>query len=334
MAERLGSGAGDIEHAARALRAGRLVAFPTETVYGLGAVATNDRAVAAIFAAKGRPRFNPLIVHVTDAAAARALVRWNDTAGRLAAHFWPGALTLVLPRAEGCPLSLLVSAGGDTVGLRAPAHPVAQALLEATVLPVAAPSANPAGRISPTTADHVEANLGDRIDLILDGGPCPVGIESTVLDVTGDPPRLLRPGGVTREALEAVVGPLAGPAPASDTDRPRAPGQLASHYAPARPLRLDATEVSADEALLAFGPHPLPGAARTLNLSPSSDLVEAAANLFAMLRALDRPELRAIAVMPVPDRGLGEAICDRLRRAAAGAGAAPNARDGPVASRV
>jgi L-threonylcarbamoyladenylate synthase len=334
VAERLGSGAGDIERAARALRAGRLVAFPTETVYGLGAVATNDRAVAAIFAAKGRPRFNPLIVHVTDAAAARALVRWNDTAKRLASHFWPGALTLVLPRAEGCPLSLLVSAGGDTVGLRAPAHPVAQALLAATVLPVAAPSANLAGRVSPTTADHVEDALGDQIDLILDGGPCPIGVESTVLDLTGDPPRLLRPGGVTREALEAVVGPLAGPAPTSDTDRPRSPGQLASHYAPARPLRLDAIAVSADEALLAFGPHPLAGAARTLNLSPKGDLAEAAANLFAMLRALDRPELRAIAVMPVPDRGLGEAICDRLRRAAAGGGAAPNARGGAVASRV
>ncbi|MGH6905357.1 MAG: L-threonylcarbamoyladenylate synthase, partial [Geminicoccaceae bacterium] len=183
MARRLGTSAGEIEEAARALRAGRLVAFPTETVYGLGAIATNDRAVAAIFAAKGRPRFNPLIVHVTDAPAARALARWNDVALRLAAQFWPGALTLVLPRAEGCPLTLLVSAGGDTVALRAPAHPVAQALLEATVLPVAAPSANPAGQVSPTTADHVEAGLGAAIDIILDGGPCPLGLESTVLDV-------------------------------------------------------------------------------------------------------------------------------------------------------
>jgi L-threonylcarbamoyladenylate synthase len=332
VAERLGSDEEDIERAAQALRAGRLVAFPTETVYGLGAVATNDRAVAAIFAAKGRPRFNPLIVHVTDAVAARALARWNDTALRLAAHFWPGALTLVLPRAEGCPLSLLVSAGSATVGLRAPAHPIAQALLAATVLPVAAPSANPAGRVSPTTADHVEANLGDQVDLVLDGGPCPIGVESTVLEVTGPLPRLLRPGGVTREALEAVVGPLAGPAPAPDADRPRSPGQLASHYAPARPLRLDATAVGADEALLAFGPHPLRGAARTLNLSSKGDLAEAAANLFAMLRALDQPELRAIAVMPVPDRGLGEAICDRLRRAAAGG--APIERQRPVASSV
>jgi L-threonylcarbamoyladenylate synthase len=316
VAKRLGTTAGEIEEAAQALRAGRLVAFPTETVYGLGAIATNDRAVAAIFAAKGRPRFNPLIVHVTDAAAARALARWNDTALHLAGQFWPGALTLVLTRAAGCPLSLLVSAGGDTVALRAPAHPIAQGLLEATVLPVAAPSANPAGRVSPTTADHVEAGLGAAIDIILDGGPCAIGLESTVLDVTAAP-RLLRPGGVTREALEAVLGPLADPGTPAGADPRRSPGQLASHYAPARPLRLDATAVGADEALLAFGPRPLPGAARTLNLSPSGDLAEAAANLFAMLRALDLPEVRAIAVMPVPGRGLGEAIRDRLRRAAA-----------------
>jgi L-threonylcarbamoyladenylate synthase len=219
VVRRLGTGAGDIEQAARALRSGRLVAFPTETVYGLGAVATNDRAVAAIFAAKGRPRFNPLIVHVTDASAARALVRWNAAAERLAARFWPGALSLVLPRAEGCPLSLLVSAGGDTVALRAPAHPAARALLAATVLPVAAPSANPAGQVSPTTAEHVAAGLGDRIDLIVDGGPCPIGVESTVLDVSCTPPRLLRPGGVTRAALETVIGPVIGPVPSGATDR-------------------------------------------------------------------------------------------------------------------
>jgi len=317
VARRLGTSAREIEEAARALRAGRLVAFPTETVYGLGAIATNDRAVAAIFAAKGRPRFNPLIVHVADVAAARALARWNDVAERLAAQFWPGALTLVLPRAEGCPLSLLVSAGGGTVGLRAPAHPVAQALLAATVLPVAAPSANPAGRVSPTTADHVEAGLGEAVALVLDGGPCPIGLESTVVDVTSTPPRLLRPGGVTREALAAAVGPLADPGTPSGTAGRRSPGQLPSHYAPARPLRLDATSVAADEALLAFGPRPLPGAGRTLNLSASGDLAEAAANLFAMLRALDLPQFRTIAVMPVPAQGLGEAIRDRLRRAAA-----------------
>jgi L-threonylcarbamoyladenylate synthase len=316
VVERLGTSAGDIEQAARALRSGRLVAFPTETVYGLGAVATNDRAVAAIFAAKGRPRFNPLIVHVTDASAARALTRWNATAERFAARFWPGALTLVLPKAEGCPLSLLVSAGGDTVALRTPAHPAAQALLAATVLPVAAPSANPAGQVSPTTAEHVAAGLGDRIDLIVDGGCCPIGLESTVLDVTCTPPRLLRPGGVTRAALEAAIGPLAGGAASGAGERHRSPGQLDSHYAPTRPLRLDVTAVGADEALLAFGPQPLAGAAKTLNLSSRGDLEEAAANLFAMLRALDRPEFQAIAVMPVPERDLGEAICDRLRRAA------------------
>jgi L-threonylcarbamoyladenylate synthase len=316
VARRLGTSAGDIEQAARALRAGRLVAFPTETVYGLGAVATNDRAVAAIFAAKGRPRFNPLIVHVTDVAAARALVRWSATAERLAARFWPGALTLVLPRVEGCPLSLLVSAGGDTVGLRAPAHPVAQALLAATVLPVAAPSANPAGQVSPTTADHIGAGLGARIDLIVDGGPCPIGVESTVLDLTSAP-RLLRPGGVTREQLERVVGPLAAPELTLGAKELRSPGRLASHYAPTRPLRLEVAAVAADEALLAFGPHPLQGAAMTLNLSEAGDLEEAAANLFAMLRALDRPEHRAIAVMPIPALGLGEAIRDRLLRAAA-----------------
>jgi L-threonylcarbamoyladenylate synthase len=317
VVKRLGTSSREIEEAARALRAGRLVAFPTETVYGLGAIATNDRAVAAIFAAKKRPRFNPLIVHVTDAAAARALARWNDVAARLAAEFWPGALTLVLPRAEGCPLSLLVSARGETIGLRAPGHPVAQALLAATVLPVAAPSANPAGQVSPTTADHVEAGLGQAVDIILDGGACAIGLESTVLDLTSTPPRLLRPGGVTRDALAAAIGPLADSGVPSGTAGRRSPGQLASHYAPARPLRLDASSVDADEALLAFGPHPLPGAARTLNLSASGDLTEAAANLFAMLRALDLPQFRAIAVMPVPAHGLGEAIRDRLRRAAA-----------------
>jgi L-threonylcarbamoyladenylate synthase len=309
-------GAEAIARAARALRAGRLVAFPTETVYGLGAVATEDRAVAAIFAAKRRPRFNPLIVHVADVALARALARWSDPAERLAQRFWPGALTLVLPRAADCPLSLLVSAGAATIGLRWPAHPIAQALLEQVALPVAAPSANPAGRISPTTAQHVAEGLGGEVDIILDGGACPIGVESTVLDLSGAAPLLLRPGGVTRAALEAELGPLGG-APDRTEGALRSPGQLASHYAPVRPLRLDASSVAADEALLAFGPEPLKGAAMTLNLSPHGDLVEAAANLFAMLRALDRPEVRAIAVMRIPAQGLGEAIRDRLVRAAA-----------------
>ena len=312
-----GAGGGEaIARAAQALRAGRLVAFPTETVYGLGAIATDDRAVAAIFAAKRRPRFNPLIVHVADLAAARALASWSEPAERLARRFWPGALTLVLPRAADCPLSLLVSAGGSTVGLRWPAHPIAQALLEQVALPVAAPSANPAGRVSPTTAGHVAEGLGGEVDIILDGGACPIGVESTVVDLCGATPRLLRPGGVTRAALEADLGPLAG-APDQPEGALRSPGQLASHYAPLRPLRLDARSVAPDEALLAFGPAPLAGAALTLNLSPSGDLVEAAANLFAMLRALDRPQVRAIAAMPIPRHGLGEAIRDRLARAAA-----------------
>ena len=316
MAERLGTSRKEIERAAEALRAGRLVAFPTETVYGLGALATDDAAVAAIFAAKRRPRFNPLIAHITGAAAAEPLALWSEAAARLAARFWPGPLTLVLPRAPDSPLSLPMSAGSATVALRAPSHPVAQALLAATGLPVAAPSANPAGRTSPTTADHVEAGLGGRIDLIVDAGPCPVGIESTVLDLTADPPRLLRPGGLPRAMIEADIGALAtGPAP--QADGLPAPGQLASHYAPDRPLRLDARDVAPDEALLAFGPHPWPGAALTLNLSESGDATEAAANLFAMLHQLDRPGVRAIAVMPIPDTGLGEAIRDRLQRAAA-----------------
>jgi L-threonylcarbamoyladenylate synthase len=308
----------DIESAAGALRAGRLVAFPTETVYGLGAVATNDRAVVALFAAKRRPRFNPLIVHVASRAAATSLASWNEAAERLAARFWPGPLTLVLPRAPGCPLSLLVSAGLDTVALRMPAHPIAQALLEATVLPVAAPSANSSGKISPTTADHVAAALGDRVDVILDGGRCPIGLESTVVDLTGPAPRLLRPGGLIRAKLEAEIGPLrSGPTAPKGDDVPLSPGQMASHYAPSRPVRLDARAVGPDEGLLAFGPQPLDGAASTMNLSPSGDLEEAAANLFAMLRALDRPDLRAIAVMPIPGEDLGEAIRDRLARAAA-----------------
>ncbi len=335
MSERLGCAAADIERAARALRAGRLVAFPTETVYGLGAIATDERAVAAIFAAKGRPRFNPLIVHVESRAAASALADWNELAERLAARFWPGALTLILPRARDCPLAPLVSAGGPTVGLRMPAHPVAIALLRATALPVAAPSANPAGGISPTTAGDVALGLGDRVDLILDGGRCRLGIELTVLDLSADQPRLLRPGGVTRAALEAELGPLAA-GPGEPGRAPRSPGQLASHYAPARPLRLDARAVAADEALLAFGPEPLPqplqGAAATLNLSRAGDLGEAAANLFSMLRRLDQPDYRAIAVMPVPGLGLGEAIRDRLARAAAPRSSDP-AGDGAIEGR-
>lgn len=308
-----------IARAAAAIRAGRLVAFPTETVYGLGADATDDRAVAAIFAAKDRPRFNPLISHLADAEAAMAEADFDDRAARLAARFWPGALTLVLPRAAGTRISRLACAGLDSVALRVPDHPVAGALLRAVGRPVAAPSANRSGRLSPTTAAHVAADLGGAVELILDGGPCRIGVESTVLDLTGSPARLLRPGGVTAEALEAEIGSLA-PVETAAPGAPKSPGQLDSHYAPRLPLRTGATTVAADEALLAFGPDPLPGAALTRNLSPAGDPTEAAANLFAMLHELDRPDLAAIAAMPVPERGLGRAINDRLRRAAAARG--------------
>jgi L-threonylcarbamoyladenylate synthase len=301
--------------AGRLLRAGDLVAFPTETVYGLGGDATSDAAVARIFAAKGRPRFNPLIVHVPDLAAAEALAIFDDRAQIATQHFWPGPLSLVLPRRAGSGLSLLASAGLDTVALRAPAHPVAQALLRAADRPIAAPSANHSGRVSPTTAAHVATELGGRVQLILDGGACPLGIESTVLDLTGAAPALLRPGGVTLEQLYAVFGEIA--IAAADQDAPRAPGSLASHYAPDLPLRLAAMTARPGEALLAFGDAPPPGFAEVLFLSQSGDLVEAAANLFAMLRRLDRPEFAGIAVMPIPKAGLGRAINDRLRRAAA-----------------
>jgi L-threonylcarbamoyladenylate synthase len=306
-----------ITAAAALLREGRLVAFPTETVYGLGADATDDRAVAAIFAAKNRPTFNPLIAHVADIAAAAELVTLNERARRLAAAFWPGPLTLVLPRAEGSTVSLLASAGLDSIAVRVPAHPVALALLRATGRPVAAPSANPSGGVSPTTAAHVEEGLGERLAMILDGGPCRVGVESTVLDLTTATPTLLRPGGVTREQLEALLGPIAI-ATAHDEDGPRSPGMLASHYAPALPVRLDAHAAQPGEALLGFGPE----TRATLNLSPAGDLAEAAANLFALLRALDRAEFSGIAVSPIPHHGLGLAINDRLRRAAAPRGPA------------
>ena len=307
-----------IAEAARLIRAGELVAFPTETVYGLGGDATNERAVAKIFEAKGRPQFNPLISHVPGSAEAKRLVQWNDMADKLAARFWPGPLTLVLRRAAGSPIALLATAGLDTVAIRAPAHPLAQELIGAAGVPIAAPSANRSGAISPTRAEHVAESLGAKVAMILDGGPCTIGIESTVLDLTSERPTLLRPGGATREAIEAVVGPIAvsEALPAGDAAR-KSPGQLQSHYAPARPVRLEAAAVAADEGLLAFGPRPLAGARRTLNLSVAGDLGEAAANLFAHLRALDRPDIGRIAVMPVPHTGLGLAINDRLRRAAA-----------------
>jgi L-threonylcarbamoyladenylate synthase len=311
--------AASITKAAKLLQDGGLVAFPTETVYGLGGDATNEHAVAAIFEAKGRPQFNPLISHVLDATEARRFVDWNETADRLAARFWPGPLTFVLPRAKGSTIALLATAGLDTVAIRAPSHPVAQALIRAAGRPIAGPSANRSGAVSPTQAAHVAESLGNRVSLILDGGPCLVGVESTVLDLSANHPTLLRPGGATREAIEAVIGPIAVSDALPSGDVPRSsPGQLESHYAPSRPVRLGATSVGADEGLLAFGPTTPTGAMLAYNLSPSGNLAEAAANLFAQMRALDRPGIGRIAVMPIPETGLGLAINDRLRRAAAG----------------
>ena len=303
-----------IRHAAEALARGDIVAFPTETVYGLGANALDARAVAKVFAAKERPRFNPLIVHVPSLAEAARYAVVNDAARKLAEAFWPGPLSLVLKKRPASGIVDLVSAGQETIALRAPAHPVAQALLAATQLPIAAPSANRSGRISPTTAAHVEAELEDRPAMILDGGPCPLGIESTVVAVLGDAPALLRPGALAREAIELVLGaPLAA---AAANHRGASPGQLETHYAPSTPLRLGAVSVAPDEALLAFGGAVPAGARATINLSPSGNFEEAAAKLFAALRDLDRSGATAIAVMPIPAHGLGEAINDRLRRAA------------------
>jgi L-threonylcarbamoyladenylate synthase len=304
-----------IERAAQLLRDGELVAFPTETVYGLGGDATSEAAVARIFAAKGRPHFNPLIVHVPDLAKAEPLAVFDKRARDAARHFWPGPLSLVLPRRQTGGLSLLACAGLDTVALRAPAHPVAQHLLRAAGRPLAAPSANRSGRVSPTLAAHVAAELGAGIALILDGGASSVGLESTILDLTGTAPVLLRPGGVTLEQLQEVFGAVAT-LPAGEHPL-RAPGSLPSHYAPSLPVRLDAREARPGEALLAFGPEAPPGFAEVRWLSRSGDLTEAAANLFAALRQLDRPEFAGIAVIPIPETGLGRAINDRLRRAAA-----------------
>jgi L-threonylcarbamoyladenylate synthase len=302
-----------IARAAILLRAGRLVAFPTETVYGLGGDATNERAVADIFAVKGRPRFNPLIVHVPDRAEAETYAVFNAPAGRSATRFWPGPLTLVLPRRKGSGLSLLASAGLDTVAIRAPGHPAAQALLREAGHPIAAPSANRSGRVSPTEAAHVADELGDDVALVLDDGPTPLGLESTVLDLSGEAPALLRPGAVTLEQLTELLGPIAAPGPGMA----KSPGMLASHYAPSLPVRLDVIDARPGEALLAYGPDAPPGFAEMLWLSRSGDLAEAAANLFAMLRRLDRPSFSGIAVMQIPAHGLGRAINDRLRRAAA-----------------
>jgi len=302
-----------IDRAAKALARGEIVAFPTETVYGLGANALNAAAVAKVFAAKDRPRFNPLIVHVLGEEEAEAYAVINDTARRLLHAFWPGPLSLVLPRKSGCAIADLVSAGLDTVALRAPSHPVARALLEAAKLPIAAPSANRSGRVSPTTAAHVEAELGSLPAMILDGGPCTLGLESTVLGIDGDDVTLLRHGALPRKNIEKVIGcKLTKPKAASHVT---SPGQLATHYAPVTPLRLDASKPRRREAFLAFGPDAPSFAGPAINLSRRGDLTEAAANFFAALRTLDEAGVETIAVMPIPDHGLGEAINDRLKRA-------------------
>lgn len=301
-----------IDQAAKALRSGKLVAFPTETVYGLGADATDDGAVAKIFEVKNRPQFNPLIVHVPDIESARRIVEFPPGTAAIAAQFWPGAISFILPRRADSGLSLLVSAGLPTVAVRVPVHENAQKLLRAAGRPIAAPSANSSGRISPTTAQHVANDLGDHVSVILDDGPCDLGVESTVVDLSVSPPALLRPGGVTAEALEeALRHPLGKPS--SSPDSPKSPGMLKSHYAPTLPVRMNASSAHTGEALLGFGPAP----ECTMNLSKTSNLTEAAANLFAHLHQLDDPRWTGIAVMPVPEFGLGRAINDRLRRAAA-----------------
>lgn len=308
-----------LRRAARLIRRGQLVAFPSETVYGLGADAGSDQAVARIYRAKGRPRFNPLIVHVADLRAAQRLARFDERALRLATAFWPGPLTLVLKRRPGARISRLAAAGLDTLAIRIPAPAMTRTLIRLARRPLAGPSANRSGRVSPTTARDVAQDLGGRVSAVIDGGPSPVGVESTVLDLSGGEAVLLRPGGVPAADIESIIGRLA-PAPEAGA-KPRAPGQLRSHYAPHIAVRLDARDARPGEALLAFGPlaerdRPAdPGAYR--NLSQSGDLAEAARRLFRCLRALDQPRFRAIAVMPIPSHGLGAAINDRLRRAAA-----------------
>lgn len=305
-----------IAEAARILRAGRLAAFPTETVYGLGARADDPRAVAALYAAKGRPAFNPLIAHVIDLSAARRLGAFSATALKVAERFWPGPLTIVVKAGPSEAVCELARAGLDTIAIRVPSHPVAQELLRIADFPVVAPSANRSGHVSPTTAQHVFDDLEGKIDFILDGGATPVGLESTIVDFSGEVPRLLRSGGIARGEIEKLTGALAE----TRHDEISAPGMMASHYAPKARLRLDAGEVNDGEALLGFG-NALPSGAekaeKILNLSERGDLTEAASNLYAYLRELDAGGARAIAVAPIPGEGLGEAIRDRLQRAAA-----------------
>jgi L-threonylcarbamoyladenylate synthase len=317
----LPAGEAAVAAAARVLAEGGLVAFPTETVYGLGADAANPAAVARIYQAKGRPAFNPLIAHVGDITAARRIARLDAHATALAEAFWPGPLTLVLPKTQNCAVADLATAGLDTVAIRIPAHLVARDILRAFGGAVVAPSANLSGHVSPTTAAHVQSDLAGRIDLIVDGGPVAVGIESTIIGCF-DEPMLLRPGGLPRAEIERVLGrALVQPPADTGTVQPLAPGMLTSHYAPRAKVRLDARRLAPGEALLAFGLGAISGidaAAAVMNLSERGDLGEAAANLFGHLRALDSKGARTIAVMPIPNEGLGEAINDRLRRAAVG----------------
>lgn len=302
--------AATIARAAAVLQAGGLVAVPTETVYGLAARADRDDAVAGIYRAKGRPDFNPLIVHIADLAQAGSLAILDATATALAQAFWPGPLTLVVPRRADAGLAMAVSAGLPTVALRCPAHPAMRAIIAAAALPLAAPSANRSGAVSPTSAAHVAASLGDRVDLIVDGGDCPQGIESTIVGVRpGGGWTLLRPGPIDRAAIAAVVGAEREVAAGAGIE---APGQLASHYAPGKPVRLNTTQAGADEFLIGFG-----AVAGDVSLSPSGDLAQAAARLYACLHAAAAAPQPRVAVAPVPDAGIGEAINDRLRRAAA-----------------
>ncbi len=303
-----------IQEACRLLREGQVIGMPTETVYGLAADATQDNAVARIFEVKNRPTFNPLIIHVSSTQEAETLVDMSLEAQSLMEMFWPGPLTLVLNRKKNCPISLLASGGLDTLAIRCPSHPVAGRLIQEYGKPLAAPSANRSTTISPTSADDVAMSLGDFVPLILDGGPCEIGLESTILDLSEDRPILLRPGSVLLESLESIVGSIYYAKKNTPGSIIKAPGMMRRHYAPHRPLRLNALDCRPGEALLGFGPTTtLPV---TLNLSETGDFREAAANLFKMLRQLDKDLYTAIAVMPIPSTGLGVAINDRLQRAA------------------
>ena len=301
-----------LDKAAATLADGALVAFPTETVYGLGGDATSDAAVAKIFEAKARPGFNPLISHVADPGAAFMLGDFDERARAVAEAFWPGPMTLVVRRRDNCPISLLASAGLDTLAIRVPAHPLATALLRSVGRPIAAPSANPSGRVSPTTAEHVISGLAGKVSIVLDSGPCSVGLESTVLDLSGDTPAILRPGAVTREMIEVLLGSVSL---AGASTKIAAPGMLKSHYAPSLPVRLNAETAKEGELFLGFGNISGPTGSETLSVT--GDLTEAAARLFSLMRSLDRPGATGIAIAPIPEAGLGVAINDRLRRAAA-----------------